>query len=243
MHHLSQARCPGCALIVAERVSCLAQVRQRRQMLRGAASMPHERPASAAAAAVRALTLQSALKCPRSSARPGPKPCDRPTEGGCGGRAAGARPGSDPVALHGCSGSAPVADASAEAPVDADITAETYCPAAAPLSCFSAGGGGPCVAGGSDGGAKTAALAEPAWDVTECGVAPPRSCFHSASAAHDGARGSDGGSEAAAGVGLGRGKACGAEPGAPEGCGTGVARCSSSGSVHALRRAVAGGRT
>lgn len=229
--------------IVAEQALCLAQVRQRRQMLRGAASMPHERPAAAAAAAVRALTLQSALNCPRASARPGPKPCNRPTEGGRGCRAAGARQGSGAAALHGCSGSVLAAGVSAEAPVKACVAAESDCPAAAPLSCCSGGGGGPSFAGGFVGGAETAAQAEPTWAVAECGVVPPQSCFHSASAAHAGARGGNGSAEAAAGLGSGRGKACGAEPGAPEGCSTGVTLCSSSGSVHALRRAVASGRT
>ena len=224
---------------VAKQALCLAQVLQRRQMLRGAASMPHERPAAAAAAAVRALTLQSALRCPRSSARPDPKPCDRPTQGKRGGRATGERQGSG-AALHGCPGSVPAADVIAEAPVEACIAGEADCPVAARHSCFSGGRRGLSAAGGSNGGAEAAAQAGPAWDVAECGVAPPRSCFHSASAAHAGARGGDDAAGAAAGLGLGRGKA---EPGALEGCGSGVTRCSSGGSVHALRRAVDGGRT
>ena len=197
-------------------------------MLRGAASMPHERPAASAAAAVPALTLQSALKGSRSSARPGPKPCECPTEASCGGGATGARQGSGAAAVHSCSGTVLTADVSAEAPAKACTAGEADCPAAPLLSCFSSGGGD---------------SSEPTWAAAQCGVAPPRSCFHSASAAHAGARGGDGGAKTAAGLGLGRGKACGAEPGAPEGCSTGVTRCSSSGSVHALWRAVASGHT
>ena len=76
------------------------------------------------------------------------------------------------------------------------------------------------------------------------GVMPPHSCSHSSGAAHAGAReAGDGGAEAAAGLALGRGKACCAEPGAFEGCGGGMTRCSSGGGVQARRRAVARSRT
>ena len=215
-------------------------------MLRGAASMPYERPAAAATAAVRSLTLRSALKCPRSSTQPGPKPCKDPEGGNCRGRASVAGQGSGVAAVHSCDGDAPVADASsgigrAEAAVTPRIAEEAECSVAAPPSCFGGDRNSPPSAGSTYGGAGTAAKrigaaqTEPTPAMAECGVTPPRSCFHSVSAAHAGA----GGGEAAAK----RGEARGAEPGAYGGCGSGMKRCSSGGSVQAPRRAVASGRT